>query len=136
MNEDEGDKHHKFTLAVWDQPELGEHEITVYGANWDSAFGKAAKRLEEELGLGYGSGVKNIKEWPVQHLPNPDEAMIRRFESLDDNIEEERDEKLFLLECGVLAKYILECKKTEEYADLRALGHWALANQIEAEQSE
>lgn len=139
MGERQKYKHHTFTLAVWDRPELGEHKVTVWGRFWKRSFERAQRRVEAEIVKeSQGefeppelSAIKSVAEWPTQYLSNP-----AKKENDINNIQRKRHSGKIEWNADLEAHetYTRDYEKISDFADLRLLGHWALANQVEYEE--
>lgn len=133
MAERQKDKHHRFTLGVYGMPELGEHEVVVWGNFWTRAFRIATQALEEELNVTDAKPsitrqqIKSLRENPVIFVENPNASEIQEVENMRLN-PRNPDADYWLWKNGYVYG---EIKKTSDNADLRSLGHWVLADQVE-----
>ncbi len=137
MSEIKKRKHHKFTVAVHGKEHLGEHEVVAYGEQWRPAFTLTVLMIEHKLGLDAGSGVRSIREWPLEYH-DLHESTAREIDAFLDFVRDELDwndtdhlERYHkdINEHLIFLNGIHDYEKTAEIADLRLLGHVAAANE-------
>lgn len=140
MSETERQRHFKTTIAFYGRPELGEHDVVAYGKNWARAFTLSALMLERKLELKPGSGAKNIRDWPPEYRDISNNVMDEVDEFLDfvqnqydpENPEHAQKYHDGIEEHLVFINGVRQYEPGADIADLRALGHWTIANQVDS----